>query len=205
MPLPSSGTLSLNQIHIEVGGSSGSQCSLGDSDISSLIGYGTSQQKSISNYYGASAGPSLQYTTYGTTYVAPATGKNAQPAGIQFVNTQAANIMSAMWSGTNVGGSFTINDYGYYTSSGYQGQGINLMDGNLIVVSSLGGSFNKPHGTGSGQHYIRVYYGSSLQFQSTSQTDLNNTIGPTMGNTSTGSLNIASKSSAGSWRIEYYG
>ena len=205
MPLPSSGTITLNQIHVEVGGGSGSQCSLGDSDISSLIGYGTSQQKSFSNYYGASAGPSLQYTTYGTTYIAPATGKNAQPAGIQFVNSAATNIVAAMWTGTGVGGAITMNDYGLYTSSGYQGQGINLFDGNLIIQSSLGGSFNKPHGTGSGQHYIKVYYGSSLQYQSNSQWDLNNTIAPTMGNTGTGSLNIASKSSAGSWRIEYYG
>ena len=33
MPLPSSGSISLNQIHVEAGGSSGTQCSLNDSDI----------------------------------------------------------------------------------------------------------------------------------------------------------------------------
>ena len=33
MPLPSSGAISLNQIHVEAGGSSGTTASLNDSDI----------------------------------------------------------------------------------------------------------------------------------------------------------------------------
>lgn len=37
MPLPSSGAISLNQMHIEVGGTSGTTCSLNDNDIRGLI------------------------------------------------------------------------------------------------------------------------------------------------------------------------
>ena len=33
MPLPSSGTISLDQMHVEAGGTSGTQCSINDSDI----------------------------------------------------------------------------------------------------------------------------------------------------------------------------
>ena len=38
MALPASGTISLNQMHIEVGGSSGTLCSINDADIRGLIG-----------------------------------------------------------------------------------------------------------------------------------------------------------------------
>ena len=37
MALPSSGAISLNQMHVEVGGSSGSTCTINDSDIRGLI------------------------------------------------------------------------------------------------------------------------------------------------------------------------
>ena len=37
MALQSSGAISLNDIHIEAGGSSGTQCSINDSDIRALI------------------------------------------------------------------------------------------------------------------------------------------------------------------------
>ena len=37
MALPSTGPLSLNEIHIEAGGSSGTLCSLNDADIRGII------------------------------------------------------------------------------------------------------------------------------------------------------------------------
>ena len=48
MTLPASGSISLNQMHIEVGGSSGSACSLNDSDIRGLIGKGSGVSMSFS-------------------------------------------------------------------------------------------------------------------------------------------------------------
>ena len=38
MALPTSGAISLNQIHVEAGGTSGTQASINDSDIRGLIG-----------------------------------------------------------------------------------------------------------------------------------------------------------------------
>ena len=38
MPLPSSGAISLNQIHIEAGGSNETLCALNDADIRDMIG-----------------------------------------------------------------------------------------------------------------------------------------------------------------------
>lgn len=68
MPLPGSGAISLNQIHVEAGGSSGSQASLNDSDIRDLIGKGASSQNSFNEYYGISASqPTYTYLGRNTT------------------------------------------------------------------------------------------------------------------------------------------
>lgn len=55
MALQTSGAISLNDMHIEVGGSSGSQVSLNDTDIRDLIGKSSGAQSSFSEFYGAAA------------------------------------------------------------------------------------------------------------------------------------------------------
>ena len=56
MTLPSAGVLlSLNQIHVEAGGTSGTTVSLNESDIRGLISKTVNTSNSISEYYGASA------------------------------------------------------------------------------------------------------------------------------------------------------
>lgn len=55
MPLQTSGAISLNQIHIEAGGTSGTTVSLNDSDIRSLGGV-ASGAIDFADFYGASAG-----------------------------------------------------------------------------------------------------------------------------------------------------
>ena len=54
MALQSSGAISLNDIHIEAGGSSGTNCSINDADIRALISKGSGSQMSFSEWYGAS-------------------------------------------------------------------------------------------------------------------------------------------------------
>jgi hypothetical protein len=51
--IPLSGTISLNQMHTEAGGTSGTQASLNDADIRALIGKGSGVQMSFSEWYGA--------------------------------------------------------------------------------------------------------------------------------------------------------
>lgn len=55
MALPTSGPLSLNAIHVEAGGTSGTQASINDADIRGLIGKASGAQMSFSEWYGASA------------------------------------------------------------------------------------------------------------------------------------------------------
>lgn len=73
MALQTSGAISLNQIHVEAGGTSGTQASLNDSDIRGLISKASGATMSFNEWYGASAaqdivvtqGSSLQqYVTY---------------------------------------------------------------------------------------------------------------------------------------------
>jgi hypothetical protein len=55
MALQTSGQISLNDIHVEAGGSSGTQASLNDADIRGLIDKGSGAQMSFSEWYGATA------------------------------------------------------------------------------------------------------------------------------------------------------
>lgn len=62
MTLPSFGVpLSINDIHIEAGGSSGTTASLNDADIRGLIGKASGAQNSILEYYGASAASEIKF------------------------------------------------------------------------------------------------------------------------------------------------
>ena len=54
MALQSSGAISLDDIHVEVDGSSGSQCSINDSDIRGLIDKGDGATMAFNEWYGAS-------------------------------------------------------------------------------------------------------------------------------------------------------
>lgn len=55
MALPASGTLSLNEIHIEAGGTTATEAGINDADIRGLIGKASGVSMSFNEWYGASA------------------------------------------------------------------------------------------------------------------------------------------------------
>ena len=55
MALQNSGAISLNDIHVEAGGSSGTSASINDADIRDLIGKSSGATSSFSEFYGASS------------------------------------------------------------------------------------------------------------------------------------------------------
>ena len=59
MALQTSGAISLNDIHVEVGGTSGTLCSLNDADFRALINVGNNANQSLQLYYGKSNEVSL--------------------------------------------------------------------------------------------------------------------------------------------------
>ena len=59
MAVPGSGAISLNDFHIEAGGTSGTQAAINDQDIRDLIGKASGVQMAFSEWYGATAGPNF--------------------------------------------------------------------------------------------------------------------------------------------------
>lgn len=65
MPLQSSGQISLNDIHLELGATSGTEVSLNDSDVRGLINKPSGTQMSVSEWYGASNVQTFQFVSAG--------------------------------------------------------------------------------------------------------------------------------------------
>ena len=63
MALQTSGQISLNDIHVEAGGASGSYATINDADIRALIGKASGVQMAFNEWYGASASTDLLNTT----------------------------------------------------------------------------------------------------------------------------------------------
>jgi hypothetical protein len=80
MALQSSGVISLNDLHVEAGGSSGTACTINDSDIRGLISKGSGVSMNFAEWYGASA------------VVAP-------PSGVHKI-TFTVNLNSYVYAGT---------------------------------------------------------------------------------------------------------
>lgn len=55
MPLQSSGQISLDDLHVEAGGTSGTQASMNDTDIRGLLNAAANSQMTFSSFYGASS------------------------------------------------------------------------------------------------------------------------------------------------------
>jgi len=62
MPLQTSGAISLNDIHVEAGGTTGTQASINDTDIRALIGKASGATMSFSEWYGASSTQTITVT-----------------------------------------------------------------------------------------------------------------------------------------------
>ena len=145
MALQSSGAISLNDIHIEAGGSSGTNCTINDSDIRALISKGSGVQMSFSEWYGATA--EVTYTlSNGNTGVSVA---NA------FSGTYYSNVAKRLIipSGAEIGG--TSTQYAIIVASGMGGT---LTIQNNGIISGAGGagstSVNSTGGNGGGAIYI---------------------------------------------------
>lgn len=209
MALQTSGQITFNDLHTEVGGSSGTSCSINDADIRQLIGKSSGQSVNIAEFYGASAGPQLQYTTTGTQYVAATSGKNVQPAKIYFFASSAAAMVNAM-TGISNGYGFIITDYGYNSGNLLSGIGYILQKttpgGGYQYMQQNIHSFSRSHGNLAGQHYVKTYYGSQLISTSNNQFDNNlSNYGLAFGNNSGQNPNISSsRYNASSWRLELY-
>ena len=138
MPLPSSGQISLDQMHVEAGGTSGTQCSMNDSDIRGLVSASANSQMTFSSFYGASA-------TIGQI----ASGNSSYSAGSQYVaanwglySTDIAGISAVIIPYITNHPNFTLNSRSTrFVQMSWQGNVITfqLIDKGQVPVSAHNG------------------------------------------------------------------
>lgn len=108
MALQTSGPLSLNDIHVEAGGSSGTSVGINDSDVRALIAKGNGAQMSFNEWYGASS-YIFDKSRDAATYGAPADGSGGGQlcsgsgnASTWQMNATAAYSSCSMGMATNI-------------------------------------------------------------------------------------------------------
>ena len=92
MPLQSSGQISLNDLHVEAGGTTGTQASMNDSDIRGLLNAAANSQMTFSGFYGASSA----WSTTGTVFYN--SGKFGQ--GAQYTQNLTGGILGSIVDNT---------------------------------------------------------------------------------------------------------
>jgi hypothetical protein len=127
MALPTSGPISLNEIHIEAGGTSGTTASINDADIRALIGKAAGVTMSFSEWYGASAAVTINLTIGANTnnYNIQNSRGGTYVAGVTTVNL-------TINSGVTVGSTST-GTYALETGSGWaSGDVINIINNGTV-------------------------------------------------------------------------
>lgn len=144
MALQTSGAISLNQIHIEAGGTSGTTVSLNDSDVRGLtaasgytINATSSTTLAIGSFYGASGTPTWTVTEgqSGTSIF----GHNASVGSISPTTYSGATITSTYYFTATIKGStthtFTVQMTGNRAKSFFS-----LLSGDGVYLTSSGSS-----------------------------------------------------------------
>ena len=147
MALPSSGTISLNQIHVEAGGTSGTQAGMNDSDIRALIGKNASTTMSFSEWYGASASVTV-------TISSNATDRNASTL---FGSDFSANVAKVLIINSGV----EIGTTSFYALNVPAGMGGTLNIQNAGTISGAGGAGSTSSSSAGGNGGTALYIGSS--------------------------------------------
>jgi len=144
MGLQSSGAISLNDIHIEAGGSSGTQASINDSDIRALISKSSGAQMSFNEWYGASAAITETISTTTTNLnVSTKFGSNF---------TAAVAKVLVINSGVQVGAT-SLSNYAIYVPSGMGGT-LNIQNAGTLNGAGGDGSSSGNGGDGGTALYI---------------------------------------------------
>ena len=128
MALHTTGSISLNQIHIEAGGASGSTAGLNDADIRGLIGKSSGASMSFNEWYGASSveeqtvtvgiKPAAQYSNPVYGFAVNDFGSTSDGT----FNIKSANVRSLNWAVTIIGNNAVRNTFhieGIHTNSGF--------------------------------------------------------------------------------------
>jgi len=144
MPLTGSGAISLNEMHVEAGGSSGTECSLNDSDIRGLISKSAGASMAFNEWYNAASSVADFATTMtvGHTNVSTTVGYSTFGSACKGFNTTSS---SQPMFGTST------NSHGSLSST----SNANYFGGNTIHGISMLGS-TTPTAATTGTIYLYV-------------------------------------------------
>ena len=191
MALQTSGAISLNDIHVEAGGSSGSSATINDTDIRGLIGKSPGGTSLFSEYYGASANvvlpgnftvdPEIQFAwgadeLYANNGNSSTIGQNVAVSGlIPAYNATYQGSMIGSGSGTNV--AFGSNPRGKRFATVYEDKNFtnstyaNIWDGAAIAANGGYTCWFVKHRSNGGSSWHRPFtiqgavngYGTSVR------------------------------------------
>ena len=146
MALPTSGTITLDEIHVEAGGTTNTTATINDTDIRALIGKAASVTMSFDEWYGASASVTINLTigantnnyniqnSRGGTYVAGVTTVNLTiNSGVTVGSTSTGTY--ALETGSSWASGDVINIINNGTVKGRGGNGGN--GGSAVYDSSV--------------------------------------------------------------------
>ena len=138
MALQTSGQISLNDLHVEAGGSSGSQVSLNDADVRDMIDKSSGSQMAMNEWYGATSGNEVsgahlfvQDPTQNTERdIGSSTYTFTVPTGVLNISVVCIGQGAVETSGTN-----SFRRYYYQSNGGGYGGGGLAYKNNIDVVA----------------------------------------------------------------------
>ena len=109
MALQGSGAISLNDIHLEAGGTTGTGASINDADIRALIGKGAGVSMAFNEWYGASN--TIDYPAFVASNI-----ELGSAAGDSLTGSKAQTGPSVLLNGNYTGYNFRVfaNTYGVF-------------------------------------------------------------------------------------------
>lgn len=118
MATPSSGAISLNEMHIEAGGSSGTECSINDADIRLIANKSSGATASWNDYYSRAADFTTVVTVGGTS--------TTFTDGYVSIITRYRGYLNSSPSGaSNIGSLSVSNDADYFSNNGFTDLAVN--------------------------------------------------------------------------------
>ena len=220
MALQTSGPISLDDIHVEAGGTTATQAGINDTDILNLISKTSATQMGFDEWYGASGGPSLKYTMSATQIAPTTTGKNASAAYVSFKSSTAITASRDFITDPTVEG-FMIRDFNVLknsVSAGYR-EGVTVLatgfNGTLGALA-VSGSYNFRKPNVADNYFIAKYNGvavigptnelyNGVQLPGIRYYTANDTSQLTTGANGTANINIVNnRQTLSLWTLEYY-
>lgn len=153
MALQASGQISLNDLHVEAGGTSGTECTFNDSDIRDLIDKSSGAQSAINEFYGASSVTAPVWNSSTKTFDL-GTPDTIQTKTSTFTLSQSGAVAIIAIGGGGAGGSSA--DASQIRTTGGGGGGVAIKG----FIGTSGASYSVSRGSGGLDidHYQNPYW-----------------------------------------------